>query len=48
MSLGISADLPEHLLLVYTKYRSGERLGPKFRPLILLDMSAWVFITGVS
>ena len=43
-SLCTFTDLPETYLLVYMKYGCRWRLRPKFRPLALLDMSAWTFI----
>ena len=43
VSLCKCADSPEPWLLPYTKYGSRGRLGPKFRPLALLDASTWAF-----
>ena len=38
------ADSPEHfLLLTYTKFGLGHRLGPNVRPLAPLNTSAWTF-----
>ena len=47
-SLHICADSPELSLLAYTKYGCRWKFIPKYRPLALLRMSAWMFIRGIS
>ena len=46
-SLHIYSKSPELSLIGHTNYGCRWRLRPKFRPLGLLDKSAWAFISGI-